>query len=349
MFSFDTKYMTRCIQLAAYGAGRVASNPMVGAVIVYKDEIIGEGYHRCYGEAHAEPNAINSVKNPDLLKDCTLYVSLEPCSHHGKTPPCADLIISKGIPRVVVGTLDPNPKVAGNGIRKMQEAGIEVVSGVLEKECLELNKRFFTAMTKKRPYITLKWAETKNGFIDLKRNNADTSALKLSNELTSTLVHKQRAENQAILIGTNTSLLDNPTLTTRNWPGKNPIRIVLDRSGKIPTDYHLLDGSTRTIVFTEKAQANSKNVEYIAVDFENEALLDNILNRLYELNIYSVLVEGGAALLHSFINKDLWDEATVEQAHIKTGNGVKAPVIPFLPVGTRTYRQNTCFFYKNNR
>ena len=220
----EEKYMHRCLQLAQFGGGYVSPNPMVGAVLVINDEIIGEGYHRRFGEAHAEPNAINSVENKELLKQATLYVNLEPCSFYGKTPPCADLIVRSGIPRVVIGTLDPHPKVSGKGVKILEEAGIEVAVGVLKQECRELNKRFFIFQEQKRPYVLLKWAQTRDGFMDKLRSNATQTPLLISNNITKLLTHKMRSENQSILVSTNTVLLDNPSLTVRNWSGKNPIR-----------------------------------------------------------------------------------------------------------------------------
>ena len=226
---FQDLYMYRCLQLAELGVGYVAPNPMVGAVLVCNDKIIGEGYHHRYGDAHAEPNAINSVKEVELLGQSTLYVSLEPCSHYGKTPPCADLIVSSGIPRVIIGTLDPNPKVAGKGVEKLRNAGVEVIVGVLEEECRELNKRFFIFQELRRPYVLLKWAQTRDGFMDRVRTDVSEPPLQISNNITRQLTHKMRAENQSILVGANTVLLDNPSLTVRNWSGRSPVRIAIDR------------------------------------------------------------------------------------------------------------------------
>ena len=340
--------MERCLQLAQYGAGYVSPNPMVGAVIVHNDMIIGEGYHRQYGEPHAEPNAIRSVKETHLLKDSTMYVSLEPCSHYGKTPPCTDLIVSKGIPRVVIGSPDPNPKVAGRGIKKLQDAGIQVITGIMEKECRELNKHFFTFQEKKRPYITLKWAQTTDGFIDIQRKNADTAPIRISNELTSLLVHKMRAENQAILVGTNTARLDNPSLTVRKWSGTNPNRIVLDRTGNIRSDLRVFNGETETFIYTETSGESRHNVEYITLNFNQETILETIIEDLAKRNINSLLVEGGAKLLNSFIEKGLWDEARVEIAPTTIGTGVTAPVIASLPIEEKTYQRHKCLSYRNN-
>src|ERR1035437_4673569 len=309
-------YMSRCLQLARIAGGHVAPNPMVGAVLVCDDLIIGEGFHRHYGEAHAEPNAINSVKNPELLKQATLYVSLEPCSYYGKTPPCADLIVSCGIPRVVIGTLDPNPKVAGKGVEILQKAGVEVTIGILEEECRELNKRFFIFHEQKRPYVLLKWAQTQDGFMDRIRADSTEPPLQISNAITKQLTHKMRSENQAILVGANTVLLDNPSLTVRNWSGKSPIRIAIDRQGRIPLNYNLMDGSIPALVFTAKDKLNKNRVEFVKINFDADNL-KTILNEIYHRNINSVLVEGGASILNSFIEAGLWDEENIEVSPVK--------------------------------
>lgn len=323
----DEKYMGRCLYLAKLGIYSVAPNPMVGAVVVHEDKIIGEGYHQRHGDAHAEPNAINSVKNADLLERATLYVNLEPCSHFGKTPPCANLIIAKKIKRVVIGCLDPNPKVSGRGVALLREAGIEVEVGVLEIESKELNKRFIRFHENKRPFILLKWAQTVDGFIDKLRNDNSMKALKISNQVTSQLTHKMRAENMGIMVGTNTILLDNPSLTVRNWHGRNPIRIGIDNKNIIPESYVIKNGEIKTLIFSDVAQESKPNLEFIHMG-NNEQNLSFILNELYRRNIHSVLVEGGAALLNSFIESDLWDEANVETSLQTLGNGVKAPKIP---------------------
>lgn len=321
---YEEKYMHRCLQLAAFGGGYVAPNPMVGAVVVHNNRIIGEGYHHRYGEAHAEPNAISSVTDPELLKDATLYVNLEPCSHYGKTPPCANLIVSKSIPRVVIGTLDPNPKVSGRGVEILKKAGIEVIVGVLEQECNELNHRFFTWQREKRPYVLLKWAQTKDGFMDQFRTDATIKPLQISNNITRQLTHKIRAEHQSIMVSTNTVLLDNPSLTVRNWAGKNPVRLIIDRSGRIPQNVSIFDQTVRTLIFTEKPQESKDKVEYLSVVFDENSLR-NILKLIAEKNIHSVLVEGGSKLLNSFIEAGLWDEANVEISEDIIGNGVPAP------------------------
>jgi diaminohydroxyphosphoribosylaminopyrimidine deaminase/5-amino-6-(5-phosphoribosylamino)uracil reductase len=338
--------MSRCLQLAQYGAGYVAPNPLVGAVLVYDDRIIGEGYHHHFGEAHAEPNAINSVKQPELLHDATLYVSLEPCSHYGKTPPCADLIVNSGISRVVIGTLDPNPKVSGRGIEILRNAGIQVIVGVMEKECRKLNKRFFIFQEQKRPYILLKWAQTQDGFMDRKRRDNTESPLQISNAITKQMTHKMRSENQAILVGVITVLLDNPSLTVRDWTGKSPVRIAIDRQGRIPTNFNLMDGSVRTIIFTEILRKNEHNLEFIKINFDEHAL-PNILQNLFEQNIHSVMVEGGASILNIFINAGLWDEANIEVSPLRIADGVKAPVLNLLPISKNTVGGHEWLFFEN--
>ena len=342
----DTIYMNRCLQLASYGAGYVSPNPMVGAVLIYENEIIGEGYHQKYGKAHAEPNAIYAVQNKNLLKKATLYVNLEPCAHHGKTPPCTDLIVECGIPRVVIGTLDPNPQVAGRGVEILQKAGIDVTVGVLEEECHELNKRFFTYQTQKRPYIVLKWAQTQDGFIDKIRNDASESPLRISNDVTRLLAHKTRSENQAILVGTDTVIMDNPSLTARHWGGKNPIRLVLDRQGRIPTHYHVKDEQTQTIIFTEQSSKDdTPNLRFVKMNF-SENTLDDIIAAVYRENIHSMLVEGGARLLNNFIEKGCWDEAYVEVSPARITEGVRAPILPMQPVTRKTIENHECLFFK---
>lgn len=321
----DELYMHRCIQLARNGLCGAPPNPMVGAVIVCDGKIIGEGYHAKCGEAHAEVNAIRSVKNPELLKRSTIYVSLEPCAHHGKTPPCADLIVEKQLKRVVVGCQDPFAKVNGKGIEKLRNAGIEVKVGVLEEACLELISRFVTFHAQKRPYITLKWAQSSDGFIDYNRSEGE--AVKLSNDLTRMLVHKRRSEHTAILVGRRTALLDNPSLTIRDWHGKTPLRLVLDKDLSLPSTLHLFDGSVPTIVFTGKEKEPYNNVEYIRLDFST-LILPQMMEVLYARNIQSLLVEGGSQLLQSFLDENMWDEIFVEEAPFILQDGVKAPIPP---------------------
>jgi diaminohydroxyphosphoribosylaminopyrimidine deaminase/5-amino-6-(5-phosphoribosylamino)uracil reductase len=321
--------MRRCLQLAECGKNHARPNPMVGAVIVCNNKIIGEGYHRQYGYAHAEVNAVNSVKDKSLLPTSVIYVSLEPCSHYGKTPPCAKLIIDSKIPKVVIATVDPDPQVAGNGIKMLQEAGVEVATGILEEEAKNINKNFFTRQIQKRPYIYLKWAQTSDGFIDRRRaKNAPKMPTPISNSYTKMLVHKKRTEVAAIMIGTNTAINDNPQLTSRLWYGENPIRIVLDKNLRIPKSNNLFDGSVPTLVFTEQNPdlQTVDNVNYIQIPF-NEMLLFRIMDKLTELKIESLLVEGGKQLLESFIHENLWDEAFIEIAATEFGNGIEAPQI----------------------
>lgn len=321
----EEKYMRRCIELARNGLHNASPNPMVGAVIVCDGRIIGEGYHIRCGEAHAEVNAIRSVPNPALLKRSTIYVSLEPCSHRGKTPPCADLIIEKEIPRIVIGCQDPFAQVAGRGIGKLRDAGREVTVGVLEEECRELMRRFSTFHTCQRPYITLKWAESADGFIDKKRTGGHPVIL--STPLTSMLVHKRRAESDAILVGTRTALLDNPSLTVRHWYGRSPVRVVLDRNLSLPPSLHLFDDSVRTLVFTAaREHPTGRQTEYIPLDYRVN-ILPQMMTALYHRGIQSLLVEGGSELLQSFLRAELWDEVFVERSDVLLGSGVEAPVI----------------------
>lgn len=338
--------MFRCLQLARQGGGYVAPNPMVGAVVVHQGRIIGEGYHHRYGEAHAEPNAINSVKDQSLLKESTLYVNLEPCSHYGKTPPCAHLIVEKQIPRVVIGTTDPNPKVSGRGIQIMQAAGIDVQCGVLEEACRTLNKRFFYWQTEHRPYVLLKWAQTKDGFMDKVRGSREETPLLISTPLTRQLTHKIRSENQAIMVSTNTAILDNPKLSLRHWAGKSPVRVVLDREGRIPADSFLFDQQLRTLVFTQNVRPNKDKLEYIEHDFSIDSL-KGILSKLAKMNIHSVMVEGGASLLNSFMAEGLWDEAMVEVSDKALGQGVKAPVLVSVCDHSETVDNHLMLYYQN--
>jgi len=314
----DEKYMWRCIQLARNGLCTASPNPMVGAVIVCDGKIIGEGYHIRSGKAHAEVNAVGSVKNQSLLRRSTIYVSLEPCSHYGKTPPCADMLIAKGIPRVVIGCEDPFVKVHGRGIQKLLDAGCEVKTGVLEKECRQLIRKFVTLNTLGRPYVTLKWAESADGFIG---NNVSRTIL--SSSLSTLLVQKRRAENDAIMVGTETARIDDPRLTLHNWYGKNPIRVVLDRRLSLPRSIHLFDGYARTLVFTTLYHSDSSNVEYIVLP-EEDYCLSRFLKELAQRDIQSLLVEGGARLHQSFIDEEFWDEAYVEKSVKVLGGGVHA-------------------------
>jgi diaminohydroxyphosphoribosylaminopyrimidine deaminase/5-amino-6-(5-phosphoribosylamino)uracil reductase len=343
------KYINRCIQLAKNGLGFTYPNPLVGSVIVLNNKIIGEGWHQKAGEPHAEVNAINSVKDKSLLKKATIYVNLEPCSHYGKTPPCANLIVENDIKKVVIGSVDSNSKVGGKGILHLQNNGCEVIVGVLEQECLNLNKRFFTFHNKKRPFIILKWAETQDGFIDkLRDSTSENSPNWISNSYSQQLTHKMRAEEQAILVGTNTALNDNPKLNARNWFGLDPIRIVLDRSLKIPFHYNLYDGSVKTIVLTEKAPSKSlnENAHFEQLDFSKN-LAQQICDILYNHEIQSVIVEGGAQTLKTFIAENLWDEAYVFVGNTKFENGLKAPELKKAPNEIRKISDDTLKIYVN--
>jgi len=320
------KYIRRCIELAKNGLGTTYPNPMVGSVIVYNNKIIGEGWHKKAGEPHAEVNAINSVKDKSLLKKATIYVSLEPCSHFGKTPPCCDLIIKNGIPNVVIGTVDPNEKVAGNGIKKLIEAGIHVNVGILEAECNELNKRFFTFHEKKRPYIILKWAESKDGFI-APLEKLEKKPVWITNQYSRQLVHKWRSEEQAILVGTQTVIDDNPKLDVRDWTGNNPIRVVLDQNNRISNDSQIFDDRAKTILFSKfKHAVEKENITFEVIDFEQN-IPTQIVQKLYQHKIQSVIIEGGRQTLQTFIDENLWDEARVFIGNIQIGDGIKAPII----------------------
>lgn len=317
--------MLRCIELAKLGAGSVSPNPMVGCVIVCHGKIIGEGFHQCFGEPHAEVNAINSVKNQELLKQSTLYVSLEPCSHFGKTPPCSVLIISKNIPEVIIGILDPFDEIAGRGVEHLKRAGVNVTVGLLEQECFELNKRFFTFHEKKRPYIFLKWAQTLDGFIDINRNKPlFGEPTWITGETARRLVHKIRSEEDAIMIGTITAEKDNPSLTVYNWQGRNPVRIVLDKSLRLPKTLKLFDNSSKTIVFNSQKSGNENKTDFIKIDF-GKTVIPQILNELYLREIQSVIIEGGKQLLESFIKENLWDEAFIFIGNKFFHEGIEAP------------------------
>ena len=308
------KYIKRCIELAKNGLGTTYPNPLVGSVVVYNNEIIGEGWHRKSGEPHAEVNAINSVKDKSLLSKATIYVSLEPCSHFGKTPPCCDLIIAHKIPNVVIGTIDPFAKVAGTGIKKLIENGKNVTVGILEDECNELNKRFFTFHTKKRPYIILKWAESSDGFI-APLSKETQKPVWITNEYSRQLVHKWRSEEQAILVGTNTVIDDNPSLTTRDWSGNNPIRIVLDQNNRISKESHIFDNQAKTFTISKEN-----------INFNNNTALE-ISNLLFNEGIQSLIIEGGRQTLQTFIDANIWDEARVFKGEISLKEGTKAPII----------------------
>ena len=321
---------------------------MVGSVIVYNDTIIGEGWHKKAGEPHAEVNAVRSVKDKSLLKKATIYVSLEPCSHFGKTPPCCDLIIENKIPNVVVGTVDPNEKVAGNGIRKLVEAGANVVVGILEDECNELNKRFFTFHQKKRPYIILKWAESLDGYLaPEKETNQERRPVWITNTFSRQLVHKWRSEEQAILVGTQTVIDDNPKLNVRDWSGNNPVRVVLDQNNRISKDSFVFDGSVKTIIFTKSDNTiSTENILFEKIEF-NKNTIENILSVLYQHQIQSIIIEGGKQTLQSFIDKNIWDEARVFIGKNTFEKGTKAPELK-KKNEAKTYIQNDELIYIRN-
>lgn len=324
--------MQRCISLASAGLGKVAPNPMVGAVLVYGEEVLGEGYHEKYGEAHAEVNAINAAiaaGHESKLPGSTMYVSLEPCAHFGKTPPCTDLVIKHKIPRVVVGCRDPFEKVNGKGIEKLIKAGVDVVVGVLEKECRLSNRRFFTSEEKKRPYVILKWAQTRDGIIGNSPAGEGNAAgrLYITNEAANRLVHKWRSEEMSIMVGTNTALRDDPQLTTRLWAGASPIRMVVDLDLKLPLSLKIFDGETKTVIFNAVRSEEKGRLLFCKVS-RNEDLIPQVLKALHELRIQSVLVEGGALLLQSFIDAGVWDEARViTNKALVAGEGIHAPVL----------------------
>ncbi|MDA1009705.1 MAG: bifunctional diaminohydroxyphosphoribosylaminopyrimidine deaminase/5-amino-6-(5-phosphoribosylamino)uracil reductase RibD [Bacteroidetes bacterium] len=315
-------FIQKCLELAKKGKGNVSPNPMVGCVIVYNNEIIGEGYHEKYGFSHAEVNAIASVKDKSLLKKSTLYVNLEPCAHFGKTAPCSNHIIEHKIPKVIIGCLDTFPKVSGKGIEKLQNAGLEVVVGVLEKESKELNTRFFTFHEKKRPYIILKWAESKDGFI---APHNQSEPFWMTSSESKKLVHKWRAEEDAILVGRITAEKDNPSLTVREVKGNHPIRIVIDKDLKLSKELKIFNNEARTIVFNEVKTDSKSNINYIKINFNQ--LIKNILEELYKQNIQSVIIEGGTITLQSFIDISMWDEARIFTTKENLIHGVRAPKI----------------------
>ena len=325
--------MSRCMELAVMAIGRVAPNPMVGAVLVHEGRIIGEGYHEQYGYAHAEVNCINGVKEQDkhLISDSTIYVSLEPCAHHGKTPPCADLIIERGIQRVVTGSGDPNPLVAGKGIKKLRDAGVEVTEHIMERECDFLNRRFMTYHTRQRPYIILKWAQSADGFFA----PDDSRQVWLTNEYSKKLVHKWRTEEDAILVGTRTALIDDPQLTARLWEGRNPLRILIDMALHVPAESRIFDDEAMTLVYNASKEKLEFGTVYVKVD-PDKPLPQQIAADLYHRKIQSVIIEGGAYTLNSFIDAGLWDEARVLTAPTLLSAGIAAPRIDGTVIDTQT-------------
>lgn len=334
----DEKYMHICLGLASLGYPNALPNPLVGSVIVYNDEVIGKGYHAQYGSHHAEVNAINSVEDKSLLKKSTLYVNLEPCSHTGKTPPCADLIIKYKIPKVVIGCLDTYSKVSGKGIQKLENAGIEVITGVLKDDCISINRRFFTFHDDKRPYIILKWAQTNDGFMaPLKQDKPYWISSPESKEL----VHQWRAVETAILVGYNTALKDNPSLTVREIDGKNPIRFVIDKDNTLPKNLKVFNSHSPTLVITE----NKSEENHIKVDFNN--FIEDLLPKLYNQSIYSIIIEGGAKTLSDFINSNAWDEARVFTSENNLKEGLKSPVLGFESDFSEEIGTDTLHYYLN--
>ncbi|MEP1034542.1 bifunctional diaminohydroxyphosphoribosylaminopyrimidine deaminase/5-amino-6-(5-phosphoribosylamino)uracil reductase RibD [Ekhidna sp.] len=316
----DLRYMKRALELAELGIGHVSPNPMVGCVIVHDGVIIGEGYHQKYGEAHAEVNAIQSVKDHSLLPESTAYVTLEPCAHQGKTPPCADLLAEKKLKRVVVACRDPFSQVNGKGIEKLKTAGIEIKLGILKDEAEALNKRFFTSVQKQRPYVVLKWAQTADGFVA--RENYDSKWI--SNKHSRQLVHKWRTEEDAILVGKNTAIYDDPWLTAREWVGRNPIRILLDSNLEVKKSSNLFNADATTYVLNSLKEERQKNIEWVKTDMNNPW---SVLRQLHENKIQSVIIEGGSQVLNSFINEDCWDEARVFISENTFEKGISAPII----------------------
>lgn len=328
-------YIRRCFYIAKNGLGTTRPNPMVGCVIVFKNKIIGEGFTSPYGGNHAEVNAINSVRDKSKLKEATLYVTLEPCSHFGKTPPCSDLIVENKIPKVIIGCLDENEKVAGKGVAKLKESGCQVAIGILEKECTEHHKRFFTFYNKKRPYIILKWAETLDGLI-APETKEEVKPIWITNELSRQLVHKWRTEEQAILVGSNTVIQDNPSLTARDWEGQNPVRVVLDPDESLSKKLNVFNNDAKTIVLSRNELDYSKNVAR------------QICNILYLEDINSVIVEGGAQTLQTFIDSNLWDEARVFTGSKEFKKGIKAPKFKGRLMSERIINFDILKFYLND-
>ncbi|WP_449437276.1 bifunctional diaminohydroxyphosphoribosylaminopyrimidine deaminase/5-amino-6-(5-phosphoribosylamino)uracil reductase RibD [Pedobacter steynii] len=343
-------YMTRCLELAKMGNGQVSPNPLVGCVIVCDDQIIGEGYHKKFGEAHAEVNAINDVfKNhgdnaPTLLANATAYVSLEPCAHFGKTPPCADLLIKHRLKKVVIGNTDPFADVNGKGIEKLHNAGIKVETGILQNECSYLNRRFFTRIKQQRPFIILKWAETANGYFAPK----NTAQQWISGPLAKKLVHKWRTEEDAILIGKQTAIADNPQLNTREWPGKNPVRIVIDRNLQVPMNSHIYNNDAKTIIINEIKTEVQNNVHFIQMEDMQYYLPQKITFQLYLMDIQSVIIEGGANILNQFIQGNLWDEARVFTSANSWTGGISSPIINGIITEEHYIEKDKLTIYKNN-
>lgn len=331
----DEFYMQRCLQLAKLGWGNVSPNPLVGAVIVHKGKVIGEGYHRVYGEAHAEVNAINQVSDLALLKESTIYVNLEPCSHVGKTPACSDLIVRMGIPNVVVGMQDPFDQVSGRGIARLKNAGINVTVGILEKECIELNRVFIEFHTKKKPWIRIKFAQSADGFIDRFTENKH-QAVAITNSFFNTLNHKERAGIDAIAVGYQTALRDNPSLSPRLWSGKMPTRIVFDRYNSLPRELNLFKDGNETWVVTERSVKSEPHVTFIETNWEQR--IETVLHRLYQANKAFLLVEGGSSLIQTFIESETVNELwKFTNKQLMISDGTKSPTIALTPIETITF------------
>ncbi len=342
----DIIFMKRALELARNASGNTRPNPLVGAVLVNNNIIIGEGYHVKAGEDHAELMAIKSAPG-DLLKEATLYVTLEPCSHYGKTPPCADMIVHKGIGRVVVGSGDTSSKVSGRGIEILKKGACEVEVGILEKECRELNKRFFTFHEKGRPYIILKWAESKDGFIDRSYDRTDLSGPNwITGEEERVLVHKWRSQEHSILVGKNTLIKDNPSLTTRMWDGKNPLRVVLGGSGELPEELSVLCDNRPLLLFSER-KINLKEKKEYSLIRNRENAIEEMIKELKNREIQSVMVEGGASVLNQFISKNLWDEARIFTGKPEFGSGIKSPFIQGQKTGEQLFKSSRLIYIKN--
>ena len=345
----DEIIMQRCLDLARNGLGHTAPNPMVGAVIVHEGRVIGEGFHTACGKPHAEVEAVTQVKDHTLLAESTLYINLEPCNHQGRTPPCTDLILQKGIRRVVIGQTDPH-ETAGGGIERLRSHGVEVITGVLEDQCRHLNCRFNTFHQQKRPYIILKWAQSKDGYVDTHRTDPATQPpARITDDSCRRLVHKWRSEEQAILAGSGTIRMDNPRLDVRHWAGRNPLRITIDRQGVCAStgDLHVTDGSTPTLVYTNVVTPAQHNLEFVRIS-SDEPVWPQILADLYARDIQSVLIEGGPTLLKTLIDSNLWDEARVFIGPGWLGDGIKAPEFPFQPVESEPVGQSDLLIFRRN-
>jgi len=340
MVDIHTLFMQRALDLSLLGRGKVEPNPMVGCVIVKENRIIGEGYHVFFGGPHAEVNAVKGLSESDL-EGADVYVTLEPCSHYGKTPPCANMLAGLPVKRIIIGSVDYNPLVEGKGIALLKEAGKEVITGVLQEECEKVNAAFFTFLKKKRPYIILKWAQTGDGFIARKNNDSKW----ISNELSRKLVHKWRSEVQAILVGSNTVFHDNPQLTTRDWSGKNPLRLIIDRKARLENNFAIFDQSVPTIIYNEVKKTSGENPEYVKL--QAGEFIESLLADLYDRSILNLFIEGGSTLINEFIKHNLWDEARVFIGAKSFEEGIKAPEIIMTPEKYYTIGNDKLLIYKN--